>query len=76
MKITKRHVGKIVKLEFLDHCMGNPDPVKCVVVGQVVKLTKTAVTLRFWEVEEGFGEHNNEVMSIITSTIIGAKVLS
>jgi len=75
MKITNKHIGKIVKVEFYDHCMGNADPVKCTVVGQITKLTKNAITLRFWEVEKDFGSHNDEIMSIILSTVIRFKTL-
>jgi len=76
MKIPKKHVGKIVKMEFYDHCIGNADPVRCTVVGQVTKITAKAVTLRFWEVEKEFGSHNDEIMSIILSTIIKIRVLN
>lgn len=71
----KKYLGKIIKVTFLDHAMGCQDPVQCICVGQVTKVTKDALTLRFWEVEPGAGDHNNEYLVILISTIKKVQLL-
>ena len=61
-------VGDFVEMEILDHCLGTKELAGCLVRGVVAELTKTKVTLCFWETDLD-GDANNENMTIILGAV-------
>ena len=63
--------GKWYKVTFFDHVMGQSDPVKCVVVGYVVKQCKVSLTLSWWEcLDIDLKEDNQELVTLLKSTFV------
>lgn len=73
----KKYFGKTVKIAFLDHAIGTKGSVLCSAMGQVVKLTKRDIVLRYWHcMEDGMdNDTNNEFLTIVKSTILEIKIL-
>lgn len=76
MKISKKHIGKIVNVVFLDHAM-RQDLVVCEVWGRLVFVDDDSIIVRFWESDSGKDPHdsNHEICSIIISTIKKYRVM-
>lgn len=76
-------IGKIVEVEFLDHCLEpvgekTKDLMRFKVWGVVQSFTKKQLTIRTWELQVGDKEtrkHNNEVAKILSASIVSIKEL-
>jgi hypothetical protein len=75
MKITKRHLRKIVDVTFDDHASGGPI-IPCRVWGRMVYLDDKQIIIRSWECDPNDDtDHNHEHFSIVKSAIKVFKVL-
>lgn len=77
MRGFKKYLGKMVKVAFLDHAMGMENAPLCTAMGQVVKIDKRTIVLRYWHCpEDGMDNNiNNEILCLIKSTILEIKIL-
>lgn len=75
MKITKRHVGKIVECTFDDHAMNSP-LIDCTVWGQVVYVDDKCLVVRAWRCN-GMpeGDSNHENFTILKVAVKAFRVL-
>lgn len=70
MKFKK---GKLYYVEFLDHCMGMQAPMKCKVVGWVMKDDPAYVVLTPWlvdDLDEEIVEANSEPIVLLKRVIL------
>lgn len=75
-KITKKLEGKIIQVGFMDHAIGCIKPVLCAAIGEVLRVDEASICLRYWKVlDKDMGAHNDEILVIITSTILTLRVL-
>ncbi len=79
-RLSKRHLDKVVVIDFRDHVMGHHEPLSCRVFGRVKDYDSESVTIVSWECldpdsETGFDHDNEETFTIIRSTISFIKVL-
>jgi hypothetical protein len=79
-RISKRHLNKVVLVEFDDHVQGAEAPVQCRVFGRVKSFDSKQAVLRYWEAlcaesATGFDNDNEEVLTLLQSAITSVKVL-
>lgn len=76
---TNFKMGKIYRIEFLDHCIGKK-LLLCEVVGRVIRQNKDEVVLSYWNIidpdGEEYKEDNHEPVAIAKSTIKRKRVLA
>jgi hypothetical protein len=77
MRISKKLIGKLVKVAFMDHAIGTKSSILCTAIGQVVKVDKRDIVLRYWHCTDDSmdNDHNNEHIVIVKSTVLEIKVL-
>lgn len=72
MSIKKFEVGKLYRITFLDHCVGEHNLITCEVAGWLVSQTSEHITVTYWQViteDEEVRRDNIEPVNIIKSTI-------
>jgi hypothetical protein len=77
--MKKYEVGKLYRLTFLDHCVGEQDVMTCEVAGWIIKETPAHLTLTYWQVlseDEQVRRDNIEPVNIIKSTIKKSRKLA
>ena len=76
----KLHLGSVVEIHFWDHSSSDghsAGPIICVVYGKIVKVDKLHFRVCTWDLptcEDGSRETNQELFSILRSTIIKMTV--
>lgn len=78
VKLSKKLIGKIVYLEFLDHALMT-EPVKCKAVGFLEKFSRNYLTLTYWDLFEcpkDVRNFNKESYTIVRSTITKFEILN
>lgn len=80
MKPKKFEIGKLYKVTFLDHCIGEDhNVITCEVAGWIIKDNDEHITLTYWQVvteDEEVKRDNIEPVNIIKSTIKKARKLA
>jgi len=75
MKITKRHIGKIVECTFDDHAMNSP-LIECTVWGQVVYVDDKCLVVRSWRCNGmADGDSNHENFTVLKVAVKEFRVL-
>ena len=75
MKITKKHLNKIVDVIFDDHAM-NSQVIECRVWGKLVHIDDKQIIVKSWECnQEDHADPNNELFSIVKSCIKSFRTL-
>lgn len=72
-------VGKLYKVRFYDHCIGQNSKMICEVVGWITEDLKDHIVLTFWRVDTkdaAVARENIEPASIIKSTILSSRKYS
>ena len=71
-------VNKYYHIVFWDHTIDGTDPVKCVLIGKVVKQSKVSVTFVTWDIldePDEVREKNWTVYAIVKSAVIKRTLL-
>jgi len=74
MSVPRDAAGKWIRLQFLDHVMGQDEPILCEVAGQVCKVSSRSVAINWWvvhvECEATRNANREKVGTILQSTIV------
>jgi len=73
--MKKAHVGDIVRIKFLDHCMDGEDALHCVVYGRVREITESAYVVQTWDTLDNDSSYNRHTFCIVKSAILKLQVL-
>lgn len=77
-RVSKRHLDKLVVVDFLDHVMGGSDLLLCRVYGRVKSFDTSQVIISAWDTlnaDGSYDEDNEETFTLAQSTIKNVKVL-
>lgn len=66
--------GKWIRLQFLDHVMGQEEPMLCEAAGQVVRVSRRSVTINWWVLHDDcpatVKANSEKVATILQSTVV------
>lgn len=77
--MKKFELGKLYKITFLDHCVGEQEVITCEVAGWLIKETTEHITVTYWQVvtdDEETARDNIEPVNIVKSAIKRVRKLS
>ncbi len=80
-RVLKRHIGEMVRIEFLDNSSGHETPVPpvvCTVYGRVKAVEKDIVTIYTWEIDTDDPDmkDSNETFNIVQVAIRRVEILT
>lgn len=68
--MTDPKVGDLVRVSFLDHCVGADDLEPMVCLGRVALVTEDKITLDWWYYEaKTTRDHNIEMVTLVRAAI-------
>lgn len=77
ISLSKKHLGKIVYIELLDHAIAE-SPIKCKVVGFLDSFNKKKITVAYWDLigeDDETRNYNKECICILRSAITNLKII-
>ena len=77
VKLSNRHLGRVVEVHFADHCEGGRVPMDTVVYGRILEVADGHVVLGGWlPLSDDATDDSRTQWTIVRSTISTVTILS